>query len=199
MRLQHAGEEALRQEEVGELEAIGRTRTHEPAAHKKDALAEVGKPRGERLERGVALAALAPRPRLESLARGLAGGGCHVWLDHRPRRLRVFNWTMAVLLVAATHASASVKYTDAALSTEPSGHSGTVEPAAASHTVAKISTASKKRLEMKVSDAEIRRAIRGMARGKAPGPDGLGAEFYKEFEDLIALDLSEPYSIFTYR
>ena len=35
----------------------------------------------------------------------------------------------------------------------------------------------------------MRAAIRSLANGKAPGPDGLGAEFYKEFEDLLWEDL----------
>ena len=43
--------------------------------------------------------------------------------------------------------------------------------------------------EEPVKEKEVCSAIRQMGLGKAPGPDGLGAEFYKEFEDLVADDL----------
>ena len=53
-----------------------------------------------------------------------------------------------------------------------------------------IAKTTKDALEKELDSDEIRKAIRNMARGKAPGPDGLGAEFYMEFEDLIAEDLT---------
>jgi len=52
-----------------------------------------------------------------------------------------------------------------------------------------ISKKSRDRLEKQVRDGEVRSAIRNMACGKAPGPDGLPAEFYKEFEDLVVTDM----------
>ena len=52
-----------------------------------------------------------------------------------------------------------------------------------------ISKASRNKLEKPIEEKELRLAIRSMASGKAPGPDGLGAEFYKEFEDTIVHDM----------
>ena len=52
-----------------------------------------------------------------------------------------------------------------------------------------ISKKSREALEAPVTEKEVRAAIRKMASGKAPGPDALGAEFYKEFEDLVATDM----------
>ena len=45
------------------------------------------------------------------------------------------------------------------------------------------------KLDADITDEEIRKAIRSLADGKATGPDGLGAEFYKAFEDVITGDL----------
>ena len=52
----------------------------------------------------------------------------------------------------------------------------------------KILAKSAKIMEAPVEEKEARSAIRKLALGKAPGPDLLGAEFYKEFEDLIVTD-----------
>ena len=51
--------------------------------------------------------------------------------------------------------------------------------------------ASADKLEKPLEEPEVRKAIRKLAKGKAPGPDRLPAEFYIEFEDLIAADLTE--------
>ena len=53
----------------------------------------------------------------------------------------------------------------------------------------KLTAAMSKALDKELEEKEVRAAIRGMALGKSPGPDKLGAEFYKEFEDLVAGDL----------
>ena len=52
-----------------------------------------------------------------------------------------------------------------------------------------LTAAMRKTLDAELEEKEVRAAIRGMAAGKSPGPDKLGAEFYKEFEDLVAGDL----------
>ena len=44
-------------------------------------------------------------------------------------------------------------------------------------------------MDKPVSLAEVKSAIRGSAKGKSPGPDKLPAEFYQEFESLVAEDL----------
>ena len=54
----------------------------------------------------------------------------------------------------------------------------------------RVSEKSSQKLDEPLEEDEIRKAIRRMALGKSPGPDGLGAEFYKEFEDLVADDLT---------
>ena len=41
----------------------------------------------------------------------------------------------------------------------------------------------------KLNTEDIRRAIRSMGNNKSPGPDGIPAEFYKLFEDLVAGEL----------
>ena len=40
-------------------------------------------------------------------------------------------------------------------------------------------------LEAPISKKEVLSAIKGLQSGKAPGPDGLSSEFYKEFHDLL--------------
>uniref|UniRef100_A0A3P9N8A8 Reverse transcriptase domain-containing protein n=1 Tax=Poecilia reticulata TaxID=8081 RepID=A0A3P9N8A8_POERE len=44
----------------------------------------------------------------------------------------------------------------------------------------------KKDLNAEISEAEVKRAIRSLQGGKAPGPDGLTSEFYKIFMDLLS-------------
>ena len=44
-------------------------------------------------------------------------------------------------------------------------------------------------LEKAISIEEVRREILRMGKGKSPGPDKLGAEFYQTFIDLILTDL----------
>ena len=44
-------------------------------------------------------------------------------------------------------------------------------------------------MEGHIQPKEVKRAIRSLALGKAPGPDGLGGEFYRQFEYLIADNL----------
>ena len=41
------------------------------------------------------------------------------------------------------------------------------------------------RNEEPITEPEVRTAIRKLAKGKAPGPDALPAEFYQQFEGLI--------------
>ena len=41
-------------------------------------------------------------------------------------------------------------------------------------------------LNAPISKQEVLNAINGLQSGKAPGPDGLSSEFYKEFQDLLA-------------
>ena len=47
-----------------------------------------------------------------------------------------------------------------------------------------------KHMEGAIKNSEVVRAIRSLAIGKAPGPDGLGGEFYRQFEHLVAHDLT---------
>ena len=44
----------------------------------------------------------------------------------------------------------------------------------------------KKRLEQPITLGEVEKAIENLKPGKSPGPDGLGAEFYKAFKDQVA-------------
>ena len=46
-------------------------------------------------------------------------------------------------------------------------------------------------MDKPISEQDVREAIRSMARGKSPGPDGIPAEFYKTFTDLIAGELTQ--------
>ena len=55
----------------------------------------------------------------------------------------------------------------------------------------KLTKGMRNALEKPVEEREMRRAIRNMALGKSPGPDKLGAEFYKDFEDLVVGDMLE--------
>ena len=49
-------------------------------------------------------------------------------------------------------------------------------------------------LEGSITVSEARKAIRSMAKGKAPGPDGLHAEFYKIHEHLLITRLTQAYN-----
>ena len=48
-----------------------------------------------------------------------------------------------------------------------------------------------KKLEGKIKPSEVRKAIRSMANGKAPGPDGLHAEMYKANEGMFSKYLTK--------
>jgi hypothetical protein len=47
-----------------------------------------------------------------------------------------------------------------------------------------------KSIDKDITEAEVVKCIRRMAKGKAPGADGLPSEFYQAFESLIAPDLT---------
>ena len=49
-------------------------------------------------------------------------------------------------------------------------------------------------LNLPLSKEEILKAINGMDSGKSPGPDGLGVEFYREFENLLVDSLLDIYN-----
>lgn len=49
-------------------------------------------------------------------------------------------------------------------------------------------------LNREIIDAEVVAAIKQLALGKAPGPDGYTGEFYKSLNDLIALVLTRHYN-----
>ena len=49
-----------------------------------------------------------------------------------------------------------------------------------------LSEEQKHLLNAPISKQEVLNAINGLQSGKAPGPDGLSSEFYKEFQDLLA-------------
>ena len=40
-------------------------------------------------------------------------------------------------------------------------------------------------MEAPYEEADYARAIDAMGKGKSPGPDGLPAEFYQEFRDML--------------
>ena len=48
-----------------------------------------------------------------------------------------------------------------------------------------LSDDQKTSLEAPISKKEVFSAIKGLQSGKAPGPDGLSSEFYKEFHNLL--------------
>ena len=51
-----------------------------------------------------------------------------------------------------------------------------------------------KSIEGAITEKEVRKAIRSMANGKAPGPDGLHAEFFKEHEHLLVSKLTDVFN-----
>lgn len=50
----------------------------------------------------------------------------------------------------------------------------------------KLADELKERLEQPITLGEVEKAIDDLKGGKSPGPDGLGAEFYKVFKDRAA-------------
>lgn len=44
-----------------------------------------------------------------------------------------------------------------------------------------------------IRESEVQRAIKKLSGNKAPGPDGIGAEFYKRYADLLCPTLVEVY------
>jgi len=54
-----------------------------------------------------------------------------------------------------------------------------------------VSEDSKAELERPLSEEELLNALKGIESGKAPGMDGLPAEFYKEFWAVLGKDLLE--------
>ena len=57
-----------------------------------------------------------------------------------------------------------------------------------------LSEKAAKQLEGRISEKEVRKAIRSMATHKACGPDDLAAELYKTHEDMLATHLTEVYN-----
>ena len=47
------------------------------------------------------------------------------------------------------------------------------------------------RADSKIEEKHVTQAIRSAGTGKSPGPDGLPAEFYKHYEDLLTPLLTE--------
>lgn len=55
-----------------------------------------------------------------------------------------------------------------------------------------LTNAESENLDADITPAEIKKKlIKSSAKGKTPGPDGLGTEFYKEMYDIIKEDLAE--------
>ena len=57
-----------------------------------------------------------------------------------------------------------------------------------------LSTASKKKMEGKITSGEVGRAIRRLAKGKSCGPDGVPAEYFHALESMLADDLAAYYN-----
>ncbi|MDC0525513.1 reverse transcriptase domain-containing protein [bacterium] len=57
-----------------------------------------------------------------------------------------------------------------------------------------LSDADRKKLDGKITPSEVRRAVRRLAKGKSPGPDGLPAEYFHVMEDVLADDLAAYYN-----
>lgn len=57
--------------------------------------------------------------------------------------------------------------------------------------VPKLDDETKRSLEAPISIQEIKKAIDDLSTGKTPGPDGIGAEFYKMFKEELASALFE--------
>ena len=57
-----------------------------------------------------------------------------------------------------------------------------------------LRAADRKKLEGKITEGEVRKAIRRTAKGKSPGPDGLPAEYFHVMENIIAFDLADYYN-----
>ena len=57
-----------------------------------------------------------------------------------------------------------------------------------------LRAADRKKLEGKITEGEVRKAIRRTAKGKSPGPDGMPAEYFHVMENVIASDLADYYN-----
>ena len=56
---------------------------------------------------------------------------------------------------------------------------------------APLTNAESNLLEHEITYQEVDKALGSMAKGKAPGPDGLGAAFYHKFKNFLTPRLSE--------
>lgn len=69
-------------------------------------------------------------------------------------------------------------------SDQPQGVSDKVESFLGRLTLLTISDSQKRELNAPISREEALLALKGLQSGKAPGPDGLSSEFYREFQDV---------------
>jgi hypothetical protein len=59
------------------------------------------------------------------------------------------------------------------------------EPLLEALRAAPLSNQERDLLEQEITHQEVEKALDSMAKGKAPGPDGLGAEFYHKFKTFL--------------